>query len=359
MGPLDGIRVIEMAGLAPAPFGGMILADLGADVVRVDRPDGGMKAPAGPLGRGKKSVLIDIKDPDGVEALRSLAAGADVFVDCFRPGVAERRGIGPDDLLAINPRLVYARMTGWGQTGPLAPRAGHDINYIELSGALEMIGRKGERPVPPVALLGDMGGGGLMMAMGILAALYERERSGQGQVIDVSIVEGAALLTSLFHGMHHDGSWNEDRGTNLIDGGAAFYDTFETADGKHMAVGPIEPQFFFQMQAILWIDGEDLPAYLDPRGWDEWRPLLTAAFLDKTRDEWTEIFADSDACVTPVLSPWEAHEHPHNQARESFIEVDGVRQPAPAPRFSRTPAAHPEPLREFGADVSQALLDWS
>jgi len=344
-GPLDGVRVLEIASLAPAPFGTMLLADLGADVLRVDRAgsSAAIQPPPGPLDRGKRSLALDLKSADGLATVRELAAQADVFVEGFRPGVAERIGIGPDELCTLNPRLVYARMTGWGQQGPLAPTAGHDINYIALAGVLEPIARRGERPLPPSNLLGDFAGGGLLMALGILAALHERHGSGRGQVVDAAMVDGASTFTAFMRGMHAVGLWNEEPGTNALDGAAAFYDTYPCADGRYVAVGCVEPQFFAELVEKLGIDAaaDDLPFQLDPTGWDAWRKVVGEVFLTRTRDEWTTVFDGSDACVTPVLSPWEAHLHPHAIARDSFVEVDGIVQPAPAPRFSRTPAGTP------------------
>jgi alpha-methylacyl-CoA racemase len=360
MGPLTGVRVVEIASLAPAPFGCMILADLGADVLRVDRngSQAGITPPAGILDRGRHTVAVDLKSADGVGVVRELASKADVFVEGFRPGVAERLGIGPDTLLAANPRLVYGRMTGWGQAGPLAQRAGHDINYIALAGALEPIGRAGERPHAPQNLLGDFAGGGLMLALGIVSALFERDRSGHGQVVDAAMVDGAALLTTFLHGMHANGLWAGDRGTNVLDGGAPFYDTYETSDGKYMAVGCVEPQFYAEFLNTLGIAEPGLPFQLDPGAWPEMKKLIGDAFGQKTRAEWTDIFAESDACVTPVLSPWEAHEHPHNQARDAFVDVDGVLQPAPAPRFSRSANARPAPPDSGGRDLAKTLGTW-
>jgi alpha-methylacyl-CoA racemase len=344
-GPLAGVRVLEIASLAPAPFGTMLLADLGAEVLRVDRAgsSAAITPPPGPLDRGKRSVAANLKDPEGLAQVRELAAEADVFVEGFRPGVAERLGIGPDDLLTLNPRLVYARMTGWGQDGPLAQAAGHDINYIALAGALEPIARRGERPLAPLNLLGDFAGGGMLMALGILAALHERSTSGAGQVVDAAMVDGASLFTAFLRGMHAVGLWQEEPGTNALDGAAAFYDTYPCADGRYVAVGCVEPQFFVELLDKLGIDEPDLPFQLDPTGWDAWRKVIGEAFLTRPRDEWTAHFDGSDACVAPVLSPWEAHLHPHAVARASFVEVDGILQPAPAPRFSRTPPPPPRP----------------
>jgi len=342
-GPLDGVRVLEIASLAPAPFGTMLLADLGADVLRVDRAgsSAAITPPPGPLDRGKRSLALNLKDADDLATLKDLVAEADVFVEGFRPGVAERIGIGPDELCALNPRLVYARMTGWGQDGPLAQTAGHDINYIAVAGALEPIARRGERPLAPLNLLGDFAGGGMLMALGVVAALHERNQSGRGQVVDAAMVDGASVFTAFMRGMHAAGLWQEEAGTNALDGAAAFYDTYPCADGRYVAVGCVEPQFFAELLEKLGIDEPDLPFQLDPSGWDDWRKVIGEALLTRTRDEWTAHFEGSDACVSPVLSPWEAHLHPHAVARGSFVEVDGIVQPAPAPRFSRTSAGTP------------------
>lgn len=359
-GPLAGVRVMELASLAPGPFGAMLLADLGADVLRIDRPGPAraVEAPPGPLDRGKRAVAINLKDPDGVAALLELSRAADVLVEGFRPGVTERLGVGPADLAAVNERLVYARLTGWGQYGPLAGRSGHDINYIALAGALEPMGRPDGNPVPPLNLVGDFAGGGMLLVVGVLAALHERESSGRGQVVDVAMVDGAALLTTFLHGMQAAGLWSKQRGTNIFDGAAAYYDTYETSDGRFMAVGAIEPAFFTELMARLGLDHQDLPSHLEPSGWPVLRERLARAFATRTRDEWMAVFADADACVTPVLSPWEAPAHPHHRARGSFIEIDGIEQPAPAPRFSRTPAAHPRPLAAAGRDLVPTLTDW-
>jgi alpha-methylacyl-CoA racemase len=342
MGPLDGVRVLEIASMAPAPFGCMVLADLGGDVVCVDRAAAGERrgAPAGPpLGRGRRSVAVDLKHPDGAAAVLRLAAAADVFVEGFRPGVTERLGIGPAECLARNPRLIYARMTGWGQDGPLAQRAGHDINYVALAGALEPIGPADRPPVPPLNLVGDFGGGGMLLALGVVAALYERERSGVGQVVDVAMVDGAALLTSFLHGMRAAGLWSDRRGENFLDGSAPYYATYTAADGRYVSVGAIEPQFYAALLDGLGLAGADLPGQHDRDGWPVLRERFAAAFAGRTRDEWAAHFAGTDACVAPVLAPAEAAGHPHNAARATFITADGLVQPAPAPRFSRTPAA--------------------
>jgi alpha-methylacyl-CoA racemase len=356
-GPLDGVRVVELAGLAPAPFGCMILADLGADVVLVDRPGGqGIAPPPGPLQRGRRSVTLDLKTQAGAASLLKLIARADVLVEGYRPGVAERLGFGPVDCEKINPRLVYARMTGWGQDGPFAPRAGHDIDYIALSGALEPIGRAGERPHAPLNLIGDFAGGGMLMTVGILAALVERSRSGRGQVVDAAMVDGSALLTTFIYGMRAAGMWPFPRGENMLDGGAPFYDTYPAADGGFVAVGALEPPFYAALLAGLGLQDEDLPAQHDRDGWPVLRRRFSAVFATRTRDEWADVFAGTDACVAPVLAPGEAAGHPHHRARNSFVDVGGIVQPAPAPRFGRTPSAVPLPVAE--TTVDEVLATW-
>lgn len=360
MGPLTGIRVVEIASLAPAPFGCMMLADLGAEVIRVDRlgSSAAITPPEGPLDRGRSTVAVNLKTAEGVRAVHRLTAGADVFVEGFRPGVAERLGLGPEVLLEVNPRLVYARMTGWGQDGPLRDRAGHDINYLALAGLLEPLARNGERPSAPMNLLADFAGGGMVMALGIVAALVERHRSGRGQVVDAAMVDGTSLYSAFMRGMHAHGMWNEEPGTNVLDGAAPFYDTYRCADERFVAVGCVEPQFFAELVSILGIDPVGRPDQHDPTGWSEWRRVLEGTFAGKTRDAWAELFADSDACVTPVLSPWEAPEHPHHRARASFIELGGVVQPAPAPRFSRSASAVPVAADDHGRDVTRTLQRW-
>jgi alpha-methylacyl-CoA racemase len=360
MGPLEGVRVIEIASLAPAPFGCMVLADLGADVLRIDRAEvsgPGAVVPGDPLGRGRRSVGLNLKDPEGVELLLRMAETADVLVEGFRPGVAERLGFGPDVCAARNPRLVFARMTGWGQQGPLAQTAGHDIDYIAVSGVLHGIGRAGQRPVPPVNLVGDFGGGGMLLVVGVLAALIERERSGLGQVVDAAMVDGSALLNTFLYGLLHGGAWQEERGTNLLDGGAPFYDTYETSDGGHVAVGALEPKFYAALLDGLGLAGQDLPAQFDRAGWPVLRERFTAVFGQRTRDEWTEVFGGSDACVAPVLTPLEAPDHPHNAARGTFLGGDGPVQPAPAPRFGRTACATPQPPARPGEHTGAVLAD--
>jgi alpha-methylacyl-CoA racemase len=358
MGPLHGVRVIEIASLAPAPFGCMVLSDLGADVLRVDRPAGvGGEAVMDPLGRGRRSIGLNLKDPAGVDVLLRLVETADVLVEGFRPGVTERLGFGPDVCLERNPGLVYGRMTGWGQDGPMARTAGHDINYIAVAGALDPVGRAGERPVPPLNLVGDFGGGGMLLAVGVLAALYERSRSGRGQVIDAAMIDGAALLTSFIHGMRGQGAWQDARGTNLLDSGAPFYDTYETADGLYMSVGALEPQFYAALLHGLGLTDEDLPGQLDRDRWPQMRARFTEVFKGRTREEWTEIFEGTDACVAPVLGLGEAPAHPHVTARSGFMDVGGLTQPAPAPRFSRTPAETPAPPVRAGEHTDAALTD--
>jgi alpha-methylacyl-CoA racemase len=358
MGPLHGVRVIEIASLAPAPFACMVLSDLGADVLRIDRPTSvGGEAAIDPLGRGRHSIGLNLKDPAGVDVLLRLLDTADVLIEGFRPGVTERLGFGPDICLERNPGLIYGRMTGWGQEGPMAQMAGHDINYIAIAGALDPIGRAGERPVPPLNLVGDFGGGGMLLAVGVLAALYERSRSGRGQVVDAAMVDGAALLTSFIHGMRGQGFWQDARGTNLLDGGAPFYDTYETADGLHMSVGALEPQFYAALLHGLGLEGEDLPAQHDQDRWPEMRARFTEVFKARTRDEWTQIFDGTDACVAPVLGLGEAPEHPHATARTGFVDVGGLTQPAPAPRFSRTAAETPAPPVRPGEHTDAALAE--
>lgn len=358
MGPLEGVTVVEIASLAPAPFGCMVLSDLGADVLRVERPEScrpDAPAPTDPLTRGRRSIGLNLKDPAGIDLLLQLLDSADVLVEGFRPGVTERLGFGPEVCAARNPRLIYARMTGWGQDGPLAPTAGHDIDYIAISGALHPVGRTGERPVPPLNLVGDFGGGGMLLAVGILAALVERQRSGLGQVVDAAMVDGSALLTAFIYGLRASGAWRDERGVNLLDGGAPFYDTYATADGKYVAVGALEPQFYAALLAGLGLTDAGLPAQLDVAGWPAQRARFTEVFAQRTRDEWAAVFEGTDACVSPVLSPAEVAGHPHNVARGVFTEVGGVLQPAPAPRFSRSAVGQPESPARRGADTDTVL----
>jgi alpha-methylacyl-CoA racemase len=350
-GPLRSLRVIEIAGIGPGPFCAMLLADLGADVIRIDRPDG----PPGsrqdvPL-RNRRSLALDLKRPEAVAAVLRLCEGSDALIEGFRPGVMERLGLGPEAVQARNPRLVYGRMTGFGQHGPMAQQAGHDINYIALTGALHAIGREGEPPPPPLNLVGDYGGGGLLLAFGILAALIERGASGEGQVVDAAMVDGAALLMAPIYGMMARGRWS-GRAGNLLDGSAPFYDSYRCACGGSLAVGPIEPAFFAEMLRLLGLDGfEDR---MDPAHWPAQKARLAEAFASRTRDDWAAVFAGTDACVTPILSMEEAPRDPHMRARETFTDAHGATQPAPAPRFSRTPAGlhAPPPLRgEHGAAI--------
>jgi alpha-methylacyl-CoA racemase len=358
MGPLAGIRVVELAGIGPGPFAAMLLADLGAEVLRVDRPASSRPAWPTVLARGRRSVVVDLKHPDGAGVVLDLVASAAALVEGFRPGVAERLGIGPDACLARNPRLVYGRVTGWGQEGPWRLAAGHDIDYVAVAGALHPIGQAGGPPVPPLNLVGDFGGGGMLLALGVVAALLEAGRSGRGQVVDAAMVDGAALLTAQFHELLAAGLWREERGANLLDGGAPFYGVYETADGRHLAVGALEPQFFAELLRRLGLDAGDLPDQLDRDGWPVLRERLAGLFRTRTRDQWCELLAGTDACVAPVLGLGEAPAHPHNRARGTFVEVGGVTQPAPAPRFSRTPPGPPSPPAPPGAHTDQALADW-
>jgi alpha-methylacyl-CoA racemase len=360
-GPLAGIRVVEMTSAAPAPFACMMLADMGAEVLRVDRADRVGRPPVrpvDPLARSRRSVAVDTKSPAGAQVVLRLAAGADVLVEGFRPGVMERLGLGPRECLALNPALVYGRMTGWGQQGSLRHRAGHDINYLGLSGALYPLGRAGERPHAPINLLADFGGGGMLLVAGVLAALVERARSGLGQVVDAAMVDGSATLTAFVHALRASGDWSDERGTNLLDGGAPFYDTYETADGGYMSVGALERRFYTLFVAGLGLSADDLPAQMDRAGWPELRRVFTAAFKTRTRDEWTAVFRDADACVYPVLSLGEVAEHPLTRDRHGFVTVDGISQPAPAPRFWRTPTAPPQDAPRPGEHTRRALLDW-
>ncbi|MBB4684266.1 CaiB/BaiF CoA transferase family protein [Amycolatopsis jiangsuensis] len=360
-GPLAGLKVVELAGIGPGPHACMVLADLGADVVRVERPSGSLDLTGGrpdPLLRGRRSVAADLKAADGRDLVLRLAGKADVLVEGLRPGVAERLGVGPAECHERNRRLVYGRMTGWGQDGPLAQRAGHDINYIGLTGILHAIGRAGERPVPPLNLVGDFGGGSMFLLTGVLAALWERERTGLGQVVDAAMVDGAGVLAQMMWALRGVGSWSDERGTNLLDGAAPFYDTYVCADGRYVAVGALEPQFYAAFLAGLGLAEAGLPAQLDREGWPVLRATFTRAFLTRTRDEWAALFAEADACVTPVLAPDEVAAHPHIAARSGLVELDGVVQPAPAPRFSRTPADVPSSPPVPGADTAEVLADW-
>ena len=362
-GPLKGYRVVELAGIGPGPFAGMMLADMGAEVLRVDRAagvrDGASPPLADVLGRGRRSVGVDLKQPDGREVVLRLVESADALIEGFRPGVTERLGLGPDDCMARNPRLVYGRMTGWGQDGPYANAAGHDINYIALSGTLGMIGRKGEAPVPPLNLVGDFGGGGMLLAFGIVCAMLEATRSGQGQVIDAAMVDGAALLAAMMHGFRTTGMWQE-RGTNLLDTGAFFYEVYETADGRYVSLGSIEPQFYAQMAQLTGLSDESgaAPEQNDRASWPALKDRMAELIRTRTRDEWCELMEGTDACFAPVLDPGEAPSHPHNRHRGTFIDVEGVTQPAPAPRFSRTAPEVQRPPARAGQHTDEALADW-
>ncbi|WP_405655212.1 CaiB/BaiF CoA transferase family protein [Streptomyces sp. NBC_01386] len=359
-GPLAGVRVVELAGIGPGPFAAMLLADLGADVVRVDRP-GGAGLAIDPeydiTNRNKRSVIIDLKADDGPARVLDLVAKADVLIEGYRPGVAERLGVGPDACHARNPRLVYGRMTGWGQEGPLAQRAGHDIAYIALTGTLGMIGKPDEPPTVPANLVGDFAGGSLYLVVGILAALHHARDTGAGQVVDAAIVDGASHLAAMIHGMLAAGGWQDRRGSNLLDGGCPFYGTYETSDGKYMAVGALEQQFYDEFIALLSIDGT-APARKDLARWGELRDAVAARFKSRTREEWTAVFEGSDACVAPVLSLREAPGHPHLAARGTFTDHDGITQPAPAPRFSATPTAVRSGPAQPGADTAGVARDW-
>ncbi len=363
MGPLNGIKVIEIAGIGPGPFCAMVLADLGAEVIRVDRANGvADDFPADPprdiLNRGRKSIGVDLKSPEGVETILRLVESADALIEGFRPGVAERLGIGPDECMGRNPKLVYGRMTGWGQTGSYAPMAGHDINYISLSGVLSTLGRAGEPPVPPINLVGDFGGGGMLLALGVCAALVETGNSGEGQVIDAAMTDGSALLATMIHGFIASGIWNDERGTNMLDTGAPFYDVFECADGEYISIGSIEPQFYAELMRITELGDAGLAAQHDRGNWTDNKSRIAAAIKEKTRAEWVELMEGSDVCFAPVLSPQEAYVHPHNVERETFVEVAGVMQPAPAPRFSRTPGAISSPPPHAGQHTEEILSGW-
>jgi alpha-methylacyl-CoA racemase len=360
-GPLHGLKIIELAGIGPGPYAAMLLADMGAEVVRVERPGpaaSSVPADKDVLRRNRRSIIVDLRHPDGVRTVLAMASQADVLLEGFRPGVTEHLGLGPADCWAVNPRLVYGRMTGWGQSGPLATSAGHDIGYIALTGALGSIGRAGEAPVAPVNLLGDFGGGSTFLVLGVLAALWEAARSGRGQVVDAAIVDGASSLTALLHGLMAAGQWTDRRGVNFLDTGVPWYDTSETADGQWMAVGALEPKFYVEFTELLGLP-DDVAALRDqPSSWSQLREAISRAFSSRSRAEWTAVFDSTDACVAPVLSLTEAANHPHLAARNTFIDVGGVTQPAPAPRFSRTVAPIPTPPPAIGANTVDVLGDW-
>ncbi len=361
MGPLSGKRIIEIAGIGPGPFCAMLLSDLGAEVIRVDRASTvADELPDFPsldlLNRGRRSIGINLKDPEGVATVLKLIESSDALIEGFRPGVAERLGIGPEDCLTRNPKLIYGRMTGWGQYGSYSSMAGHDINYIALSGVLGMIGRKDEKPVPPVNLIGDFGGGGMILALGVCAALVEVASSGKGQVIDAAMTDGSALLATMVHSFKAMGIWG-DRGTNLLDTGAPFYDVFECSDGKFISIGSIEPQFYSELLRITGLDQQENPKQMDRQSWDEMKSKIASAIKSKSREEWENLMEGTDVCFAPVLTIDEAYDHPHNLERNTFIEVAGVKQPAPAPRFSRTPASITSPPPHPGEHTEEILLD--
>ncbi len=362
-GPLEGVRIVELAGIGPAPFAGMMLADAGADIIRVDRSERATYPPhqeahVDLMNRGRRSVAVDLKHPDGVALVLRLVERADGLMEGFRPGVAERLGVGPDACHARNPRLVYGRMTGWGQEGPMATAAGHDIDYISIAGALEPIGRAGERPVPPLNLVGDFGGGGMLLAFGMCAAMLHARATGEGQVVDAAMVDGAAALMTMTYTLRAAGIWKDERGVNMLDTGAHFYEVYETSDGGYMSVGAIEPQFYAELLDRLGLAGEELPDQNDRDRWPEMKERFAAIFATRSRDEWAKVFEGSDACAAPVLSPAEAPDHPHNRARRTFTEVAGVVQPAPAPRFDRTPGSIRCPPPNPGQHADEALADW-
>ena len=365
MGPLHGIKVVEFAALGPCPMAAMILADLGAEVVRIERKPAPGAKPASDLfdpkidilNRSRRVVTLDLKKPEGLAAARELVARADILVEGYRPGVMERLGVGPDESIKANPRLVYGRMTGWGQTGPLAHAAGHDINYLSLSGALHAIGEPGGKPVVPLNLVADCGGGAMLLVVGVLAALTEARNSGKGQVVDAAMTDGSALLMTMMYTLKAMGQWGQTRGSNLLDGGAHFYDTYRCADGKYISIGPIEPQFYALFLQKTGITDPDFSQQWDRARWPELKTRVAEHLATRTRDDWCAVFEGSDACVAPVLDMDEAPEHPHNRARGTFIEVGGVTQPAPAPRFSRSPPASPRPP-QVGATGEDVLADW-
>jgi alpha-methylacyl-CoA racemase len=369
MGPLQGVKIIEVAGIGPGPFAAMMLSDMGADVVRVDRSANAMGGdPAAPpadiFNRGRRSIALDLKSPGGVEVLLDLVEHADALIEGFRPGVAERLGFGPEVCAARNPKLVFGRMTGWGQEGPYAPTAGHDINYIALAGVLAHLGRAGEKPTPPINLVGDFGGGGMLLAFGVVCALLEAQRSGSGQVVDAAMVDGAAVLMTMMWGFKAMGIWSDERGTNMLDTAAHFYDTYECADGQFVSIGSIEPQFYLQLlehtglAKVYEERGEELPHQMDKARWPELKQALTDIFLTRTRDEWCQVMEGTDICFAPVLSMEEAAGHPHNVERGTFVEVAGVTQPAPAPRFDRTEAQIQRPPAHTGQHTDEVLGEW-
>lgn len=361
MGPLENVKIVEVGGIGPGPFCAQMLSDMGAHIVRVDRKDKtrrGLEAKYAVLYRGRPSMALDIAKPEGLTVLLKIVDQCDALIEGFRPGIMEKLGIGPEVCLNRNPKLVYGRMTGWGQYGPLARTAGHDINYISLSGALHAIGRPGERPVPPLNLIGDFGGGGMLLAFGILCALLEAQKSGLGQVVDAAMVDGSAALMGSIYGRWAAGLWTDQRGTNLLDGGAPFYDTYETADGKWISIGSIEPKFYALLLQYAEIGDPDFQPQFDQTRWPDRKKKLTEIFRKKSREEWCAILENTDVCFAPVLCFDEAIIHPHNVARKTFVDVGGVIQPAPAPRFSRTQPETPSPAPEPGANTESELTRW-
>jgi alpha-methylacyl-CoA racemase len=359
MGPLQGLRIIEMGGIGPGPFCGMLLADMGADVVCVERTAPPLMDPKTDImRRGKRTITLNLKQEGDRETLLRLVERADALFEGFRPGVMEKLGLGPEECLARNPRLVYGRMTGWGQSGPLASAAGHDINYISLTGALHATGPRGGKPVPPVPPAGDFGGGAMFLVFGLACALLEAQKSGQGQVVDTAMTDGTALLMALFHSMDAQGAWVQRRGSNLLDGGAHFYGAYETSDGKYVSLGAIEPQFYAELIRIAKLDPADFEQQMDRRRWPELQAKLEALFKTRTRDEWCDLMEGTDTCFAPVLNLHEAPDHPHNKARGTYIEVSGMVQPGPAPRFSRTVPQVKHPPHDPGADTQEVLKDW-
>ncbi len=362
MGPLSGITVLEIAGIGPGPFAGMMLSDMGADVIRIDRADRvrvrtSDAPPKDILARGRRSVAVDLKNPEGVETVLSLVQKADALIEGFRPGVMERLGLGPEACLARNPKIVFGRMTGWGQEGPLAQAAGHDINYIALTGALHAIGRRGEAPVPPLNLVGDFGGGGMLLAFGVACALVESGRSGKGQVVDAAMVDGASALMAMIYSFKAMGMWQET-GTNMLDTGAHFYDVYETKDGRYVSIGSIEPQFYALLLELSGLGKQTLPPQMDRTQWASLKPRVAEIFKTKTRDEWTTIMQGTDVCFAPVLDLDEAPKHPHMQHRKTFVQAHGVMQPAPAPRFDRTKPELGRPPSFEGQHTDEVLRDF-
>ena len=360
-GPLSGLRIVEMSGKGPAPFCGMMLSDMGADVVRIDRVAGSAQRYehyVDPLSRGRRSVAVDLKTSAGVSTVRRLAASADGLIEGYRPGVMERLGLGPEDCLADNPRLVYGRVTGWGQVGPLAQAAGHDLNYVALTGVLNAIGEVGRPPPAPLALIGDFGGGGMFLAFGVVSALLNAQRCGEGQIVDAAMIEGVSSLAAFTHGLRAAGWWRDERQANMLDGGAHFYGNYETKDGKFISIGAIEPEFYADLIARLGIDAGKLPKKMDRTGWPQWRAHLAGIFAEKTRDEWCDLLEGTDACFAPVLTFDEARTHPQNLARGTFTDYQGITQPAPSPQFSLTPGAIQGPAPQPGQNSCRALSDW-